>query len=138
LRLNPHFRWAIYTAFAVLLGSGAAWLIADQFKETANGELWQSAGANLLMVHGGAAMLTLVLLGALFPLHMQRSWRARKNRMTGIVMASLNGALITTSFGLYYLGSETLRPWISDAHIAAGFALPALFVVHIVLGRRAR
>jgi hypothetical protein len=136
LRLNPYFRWAVYTAFAVLLATGAAWLLADQFKDSANGELWQAAGANLLMLHGGTAMATLLLLGALVPLHMQRGWRARKNRTTGSAMITFNAILIVTAFGLYYLGSETLRPWISDAHIVVGLALPLLLLVHVILGRR--
>ncbi len=136
MRLNPYLRWAVYTVFVLLFVSGAAWLLADQFKDSTNGELWQAAGANLLMVHGGAAMATLLLLGALFPLHMQRAWRAHKNRMTGIAMVTLNTILVVTSFGLYYLGSEMLRPWISDAHIAVGLTLPILLLIHIVLGRR--
>jgi hypothetical protein len=65
----------------------------------------------LLMAHGGAAMLTLMLLGALFPLHIFRAWRAKKNRLTGIIMIACNAMLIATAFGLYYLASETLRPW---------------------------
>jgi hypothetical protein len=138
LRLNPHFLWAIYLAFGVLFGSGTAWLVADQLKESTSAELWQAAGANLLMLHGGAAMVTLLLLGALFPLHMHRSWRAHKNRITGVVMATLNTMLIVSAFGLYYLGSETIRPWISDGHIAAGLALPAFLIVHIFVGRRSR
>ena len=136
MRLNPYFRRAVYTAFAVLLATGAAWLLADQFKDSANGELWQAAGANLLMLHGGTAMATLLLLGALVPLHMQRGWRARKNRTTGSAMITFNAILIVTAFGLYYLGSETLRPWISDAHIVVGLALPLLLLVHVILGRR--
>ena len=76
-RLDPPFRYAIYVAFAVLFASGAAWLGATQMK-TANGDFWQQASASLLMVHGGTAMLTLMLLGALFPLHISRAWRARK------------------------------------------------------------
>ena len=136
MRLNPYLRWAVYTVFVLLFVSGAAWLLADQFKDSTNGELWQAAGANLLMVHGGAATATLLLLGALFPLHMQRAWRAHKNRMTGIAMVTLNTILVVTSFGLYYLGSEMLRPWISDAHIAVGLTLPILLLIHIVLGRR--
>jgi hypothetical protein len=136
LRLNPYFRWAVYTAFVLLFVSGAVWLLADQLKDGPNGELWQAAGANLLMVHGGVAMATLLLLGALFPLHMQRAWRAHKNRMTGIAMVTLNTILVVTSFGLYYLGSETLRPWISDTHIAVGLTLPILLLIHIVQGRR--
>jgi hypothetical protein len=98
-RLDPPFRFAIYIAFAVLFASGAAWLVVDQMKESANGEIWQPAAAYLLMFHGGAAMLTLMLLGALFPLHIGRAWRAGKNRVTGIVMLAFNAVLIATAFG---------------------------------------
>jgi hypothetical protein len=42
-RLDPPFRFAIYIAFAVLFASGAVWLVADQMKESANGEFWQQA-----------------------------------------------------------------------------------------------
>ena len=136
MRLNPYFRWAVYSAFVLLFVSGAAWLLADQLKDGANGELWPAAGANLLMLHGGTAMAALLLLGALFPLHMQRSWRARKNRISGLTMITFNAILIVTAFGLYYLGSEMLRPWISDVHIAVGLALPLLLFVHVILGRR--
>jgi len=68
-------------------------------KETSNGEIWQQAAAYLLMVHGGAAMLTLMLLGALFPLHIGRAWRARKNCGTGIVLLGFNAVFVATTFG---------------------------------------
>lgn len=51
-------------------------------------------------------------------------------------MFTFNAVLIVTAFGLYYLGSETVRPWMSWVHIAAGFCLSLLFVVHVLLGRR--
>ncbi len=88
------------------------------------------------MVHGAAAMATLLLLGALIPVHVLRAWRSRKNRVSGSVMVTFNTVLIVTAFGLYYLGSETVRPWMSWIHIAAGFSLSLLFPVHIFLGRR--
>jgi cyanate permease len=88
------------------------------------------------MLHGGTAMLTLMLLGALFPLHISRAWRARKNRVTGSVMVACNAMLITTAFGLYYLGSEEIRPWTSDLHIAFGLALPMLLLAHVKTGRK--
>jgi hypothetical protein len=90
------------------------------------------------MIHGAAAMLALMLLGALVPVHGLRAWRARKNRITGTAMASLNAILIVTAFGLYYLGSENLRPWLSTIHLAAGFALPVQLIAHIYFGRRRR
>jgi hypothetical protein len=135
-RLDPPFRYAIYAAVAVLFATGAGWLIADQMKETPSGEIWQESAAYLLMLHGGAAMITLMLLGALFPLHIGRAWRAKKNRVTGSVMIACNAVLITTAFGLYYLGSEEIRPWASDLHIGFGIALPLLLLVHVKTGRR--
>jgi hypothetical protein len=105
-------------------------------KETSNGEIWQQAATYLLLVHGGAAMLTLMLLGALFLVHIGRAWRAKKNRATGIVMLAFNAMLIATAFGLYYLASEILRPWARDLHIAFGLATPLLFLAHIKTGRK--
>jgi hypothetical protein len=134
VRLDPQFRWALYAAGGVLFVTGAAWLLADAWKESA--DVWHDIAANLLMLHGGAAMIALMLLGALVPLHLRRGWRAKKNRLTGTVMATVNAVLIVTAFGLYYLGSETARPWISRIHYGVGFALPILGLVHILSGRR--
>jgi hypothetical protein len=126
----------LYGAIAAMVVTGVAWLAADQLKDAS--EIWQQIAATLLMIHGGGAMLTLMLLGALVPLHVLRAWRAGRNRLTGAAMATFNVTLIATSFGLYYFGSETLRPIASWLHIGIGCALPALFLVHVVSGRRAR
>jgi len=136
LQLDRRLRWSLYAAFAVLFATGAAWLLADRLKDSADGEFWQVAIANVLMVHGGAAMLTLLQLGALFPIHIARAWRGRLNRISGSIMITSNALLIVTAFGLYYLGVETLRPWASDLHIVVGFALPAVLTIHVWLGRR--
>ena len=134
MRLKSAFRFALYAAFAALFVSGAAWLVADRWKETS--ELAQEAAADLLMVHGATAMVALLLLGALVPLHVQRGWRAARNRIAGAAMVTFNAVLIVTAFGLYYAGSETLRPWMSDVHLWVGLAFPLLLLIHVVLGRR--
>jgi hypothetical protein len=84
------------------------------------------------------AMIVLVLLGALIPLHVQRAWRAGKNRGSGFVMVATNAILVVTAAGLYYAGADLLRSVVADIHIAVGLALPALIITHIVLGRRSR
>ncbi len=137
-RLDPPFRFAVYAAFGVLFMSGAAWFVADRIKESSENEIWQESAATLLMIHGGTAMVTLMLLGALVPVHVGRAWRARKNRATGILMAVCNAVLIVTAFGLYYLASEALRPWASDIHLAFGLALPVMMLVHVQAGRKQR
>ncbi|WP_128921061.1 hypothetical protein [Bradyrhizobium nanningense] len=112
--------------------------MADWQKDVAGDEIWQQIAANMLMVHGGMAMLALLLLGALVPLHAQRSWRSGKNLVSGSVMAASNAVLIATAFGLYYLGSEAVRPFMSWIHLGTGFSLALLLPLHIWLGRRAR
>ena len=136
LQLNPRFRFALYSAFSALFVTGAAWLVADGLKDTSSGDLWQVIAANLLMLHGGAAMVTLMLLGALVPLHVARAWRTKRNRVTGTAMVTFNAVLIATAFGLYYLGSDAVRPWISNVHIGVGLSLPILLLVHIFFGKR--
>jgi hypothetical protein len=138
LRLDRYFRRVLYGAVAILFITGVGWILADQMKETDNGEAWQTSAAWLLTVHGGIAMAILMLLGALVPLHVQRAWRSRRNRLMGVAMLLVNGALVATSYALYYAGSDVLRPWISNSHIGFGLALPALLLIHVFTGRRSR
>jgi hypothetical protein len=135
LRLDDRFRYGLYAAFAVLFVTGAVWLLADARMDSPDGDFWQALSAKMLVIHGGTAMLALVMLGALIPIHIQRAWRGRLNRTTGIAMVTINVVLVLTAFGLYYAGSDTLRSWISDIHIAAGLGFPALILVHIIIGR---
>jgi hypothetical protein len=67
-----------------------------------------------------------------------RAWRARKNLVSGSIVATINAVLIVTAFGLYYLGSEAVWPWMSWIHIGAGFALASMLPLHILLGRRTK
>ena len=138
MRLEPRFRWALYAAFAVLTITGAVWLLADWRKNPLEPDVWQDIAPVMLMLHGGTAMAALLLLGALVPLHVRRAWRSGRNRLTGPVMVTVNAVLIVSAFGLYYAGSDTLRPWVSDLHIAVGLALPPALLVHVWLGRRTR
>lgn len=136
MRLKSSFRYSVYAAFAVLFLTGTGWLVADWQKNLSSDEIWQQSAAYLLMVHGGAAMVALLLLGALIPLHLLRSWQSGKNLVSGSVMLTLNVVLIVTAFGLYYLGSETVRPWMSWIHLVVGLSMPFMFALHILLGRR--
>ncbi len=138
MRLDPRYRGALYAAFAVLTVTGGIWLVADWHKDPTGPEFWQSLAADMLMLHGGAAMAALLLLGALVPLHVRPAWRGGRNRLTGPTMIGVNAALIATAFGLYYAGSDVLRPWLSDLHTVVGFALPAILILHVWLGRRSR
>lgn len=136
MRLDRWLRQALYTAVGVLFITGAAWLVGDRSQVFSRADAWQEVSAYLLMFHGGAAMAFLLLLGALLALHVRVTWRVGKNRPMGIIMLASNALLIGTAFGLYYFGSEGLRRWTSDLHIAVGLGLPILLALHVVLGRR--
>jgi hypothetical protein len=138
LQLNSPFRWTLYGCFGLMVATGAAWFFADWQKSASGEDVWQWMAAWLMMVHGGGAMATLLLLGALLPVHAIRAWRSRRNRRSGAFMLTRNGVRVATSFGLYSTALDVIRSWMSDIHIAAGFCLPVLFVLHVMLGRRTR
>ncbi len=138
MRLEPRFRGALYATFAILTITGAVWLLAEWRKDPLAPDVWQDIAPVMLMLHGGAAMAVLMLLGALGPLHVRRAWRSGRNRRTGPTMIAANAVLIATAFGLYYAGSDTLRPWVSDVHIVIGLTLPLGLLAHVWLGRRTR
>jgi cytochrome b561 len=138
LRLDRGLRLWTYATFTALLVTGAVWLVADPFKASDDGESWQAVAATMLMLHGIAAMIALVLLGMLIPLHVRRSWRMGKNRISGAAMVAANAVLVATASGLYYAGADLLRAVVVDVHVAIGILLPTLMVTHIIAGRRAR
>jgi len=70
----------------------------------------------LLKLHGGAAMVFLVLLGTLLRVHIPSGWRSGRNRLSGAGLAGLNLLLIATGWALYHLGSESVRPSLSAVH----------------------
>jgi cation transport ATPase len=123
------FRTVLYLVIAVLFITGAAWVAVDR-------AVWPETATYLLRLHGGAAMAMLVLLGALLPLHVRVGWRRRRNRGSGALMVAANAILVATAFGLYYAGSDALRHWTSDLHIALGFALPLAVAGHVLRGRK--
>jgi hypothetical protein len=136
LRLEPRFRGALYAVASALAVTGIAWLLVDRLKPIDLTEAWQRIAANLLMLHGGAAMLMLLLLGAIVPMHVAVAWQRGKNRVTGTMMLVSNAVLIATAFALYYSGSEMWRHQASVLHIGFGLGLPALWALHVWRGKR--
>ena len=129
MRLSARFQAVLYLVIAVLFITGAAWVAVDR-------AVWPETATQLLRLHGGAAMAMLVLLGALLPLHVRIGWRRRRNRGSGALMVAANAILVATALGLYYAGSDALRHWISELHVALGFALPLAVAGHVLRGRR--
>jgi hypothetical protein len=137
IRLPLALRLVLYAVLGFLFVSGAVWAYFN-YLTAASGETagqWKSWS---LQVHGGAAMATLLLIGMLLSTHSRFAWRARRNRINGIVLLTVLGILILTGYFLYYAGNESLRAWSSWIHIGVGFLLPASLLLHVIAGRRSR
>jgi hypothetical protein len=132
-------RW-VHMTFIGLLFSGVGWLILHHFFliKGSFGVEENPYQAWCLKVHGAAAMGFMVVLGALIPIHMRRNWLIRRNIGSAVPLVLSIVAMIVTGYGLYYVGSEHWRPWISAIHWIAGLLSVPILAVHVILARRVR
>jgi hypothetical protein len=133
-RLAASLRYSLYATTAMVFASGALWLAA-RYLPTPR-PLADDLAATSMRVHGGAAMVLLVLIGWTASLHAPSAWRERKNLVSGILLSAALVLLTATGYCLYYLGEESARAISSLGHWILGMALPAALGCHIWLGRR--
>jgi hypothetical protein len=120
-RLPAAQRLLLYAALLLLLVTGVAW-------QALNPGPW----AGLLMkIHGGIAMLALVLLGTLVMHHIPTGWASLKNRWSGVILIAGMTWLILSGYLLYYAGSDAVRLFASQSHLWIGVAASAVVAVHI-------
>ena len=139
MRLSTDHRNWVYAAAAALFATGALWLVFHYFGRV-QGEFGPAPHPLehwWLRLHGGLAMLCLVLVGSLLPIHMRRGWHQRRNLRPGITLVATVLLLTLSGYGLYYFGSEQARPWISLFHWSIGLAAPAVMIWHVISGRSA-
>jgi len=120
-RLPVVQRVLLYTALLVLLLTGVAW-------EFLSPGPWAAA---LMKVHGGAAMVALVLLGTLIAHHIPAGWSSFKNRWSGVLLLMALGWLAATGYLLYYSGGEILRFFASQSHLWVGVAGCVVVALHL-------
>ena len=120
-RLPVLQRILLYVALLVLLATGIAWEV-----------LRPGPSATWLMkIHGGAAMLALVLVGTLIAHHIPAGWHSLKNRWSGVLLLVALGWLVASGYLLYYSGSETLRFFASQSHLWVGLTAAVVVALHL-------
>jgi hypothetical protein len=120
-RLPVAQRGLLYAALLVLLTTGVAW-------EVLGPGPW---AAPLMKIHGGAAMLALVLVGTLIAHHIPAGWTSLKNRWSGMLLLTALGWLVASGYMLYYSGSDALRLFASQSHLWVGLAAGAVVALHV-------
>src|SRR6202047_70927 len=122
----------VYLIFGILLVTGVAWMVFQARLDEGN-----QVSSLMLKLHGGAAMVSLILLGALIH-HMRKGWKSRKNRTSGLSLLLVILFLVVPGYGLYYAGDEQLRSLISQWHGWIGLGLFLLLPAHVLIGRFSR
>ena len=136
LHLPAWQRLALYGTAAVLLLSGAAWLVLHWAFGAGTGELPHIAEAPLMRLHGAAGFAALFMLGVLAAGHIPQGWRLSGHRhgagqrRTGVALCSLAALLVVTAYTLYYFAPEQLRPVLGWGHSAVGLVMAGVAFVH--------
>lgn len=89
--------------------------------------------AALHAVGGFAGML---LIGAVWSVHMRSGWRRQKHRASGLALALMLLVLCASAVAIYYLVDEMLAALTALLHLAVGIALVLQFGWHWARGRR--
>ncbi len=140
VRLGNAARWSVYGASALLLASGALWLVLHTWVrvEGAFGPAHHPAEAWLLRLHGLAALPAVLGLGALLPGHVLSAWCQRRKRTSGLPLLIACLLLALGGWALYYVADDAARSIVSISHWLLGLLLPALLLTHILGARRER
>jgi len=141
VRLSSWWRSSLYGVVVALAGSGAGWLLvhyADSLGYDRSELARIAAEAWALRVHGAAAIVALLAVGAMLATHSRLGWALRRNRSSGSLFVVTLFVLILTGYALYYLVDDVSRPPVSLLHWGVGLALIPALLAHIVLGRRSR
>jgi hypothetical protein len=139
LRLPGWVRAWVYAGGTLCALSGAAWLLLHYFGQH-EGEFGLESSPfehPALVIHGVCGLLLLWILGLVWFPHVRRGWHKRRHRVVGGTMAALMLWLAASAAGLYYLGDETVRGWVSVGHWTLGLLAVAWLPLHIWHGRRA-
>lgn len=137
-RLPRWQEWSVYVTLGALIATGIAWLLLDWFVRV-NGEFGPEhhpAEHWALIAHGVAAYAFLIVGGAMIPVHITLGWNTRRNLKSGLTLAGTCLVLAVTALGLYYLGDEISRNWVSIVHWVVGLIVIPALLVHALIGRR--
>jgi hypothetical protein len=139
-RLPRWQEWSVYVTLGLLIATGIVWLLLDNFVRVEGefGTEHHPAEHLVLIGHGVAAYAFLIIGGAMIPVHITLGWNTRRNLKSGLTLAGACLILAVTALGLYYVGDEISRNWVSITHWALGLvAIPAL-LIHALIGRSGR
>jgi hypothetical protein len=137
-------RWfeRVLVVSSVLVYASGCLLVPNTLEvRTAWGSGWHLLSGSrvpLAALHTALAFLMMMIIGALWSVHMRAGWRRHRQRWSGLLLASTYLLLMATAVGIYYLSNETWANLAGLSHMLLGVALLAPFAWHAVVGWRHR
>lgn len=121
---------ALYPSFAMFkLEWEYDWLLDSSLSQ---GTLRQS----MTVVHAISGWFILLLIGAIWTIHMRNHWRRKENRQSGVDFTILWAVLVITALGIYYFGNPDLSYSSAVIHALLGGLMPLLLWLHRYQGKK--
>ena len=139
-KIPKQYRYVFYFALTLCWFSGVSFWVLHNFGmvEGEFGTEPHFLQYPTLQVHGFAAFLMLLCLGALFTAHVPATWSMEKAKKTGLSFLIFVSVSVLSAYSLYYLVSEDWKTWLANGHALVGVFLPLLLFIHIKVARRRR
>lgn len=143
-RLNGYpdsFFYLLLTAMFACSLSGLAmypWVMEFKLQWELDFSLPGSLRQGIVSTHALSASILLILLGALWQVHIRAGWRRKENHFSGSFMALALLLLMLTGIGLYYLSSSNSQLAASLLHSVLGLGLSLSFIRHWLRGMQIR
>ena len=130
IRLPDMQRWVNYMSLVLVALSGVLWYLMHDLLQWG----WMVTERRLLITHGVAAAISLIVVGGLLPLHIRLAWRTRRNLVSGLVTLLLMALLGVSGLLLYYSG-EDWREGVRWLHLGVGLIGVLAMPAHVWVGR---
>jgi len=130
----------LYPVLALMLVSGAGWLILDNFfeQETQFGLQKHPWQIPLLNLHGFSSYLFTILFGYLIGSHVVVAWKAKRYRNSGLLLLVTIACVIASGASFLFLPVEDIESYLTWVHVVSALALLGTLAWHINFKDRSR
>lgn len=140
LTIHKKYRYFFYATLCVSWLTGTCFWILRNFAmvEGDFGPETHFLQFPALQLHGFAAFLMLMCLGALFSAHVPKTWKSKRARKSGISIMTFVCLSVLTAYSLYYLVNEDWHTLLGNGHALIGLISPLVLYIHVMLARKSR
>lgn len=139
-KISKKYRYFFYLTLMMSVISGSGFWLLRRFGMV-EGDFGPESHAlqyPLLQLHGFAAFIMLMCLGAIFASHVPKTWYTGRAKRTGITLSTAVMTSMLSAYALYYLVSQDWHELLGNIHAVVGLGLPLMLFVHVTYARKSR